>query len=88
MYVTLVNLPRVTSCHTASPLVDPLFLWNKSFLMYGDQHLFLLGNISTMQALLMVLANSLGSICLKSVLMFIKLFLIFSNMLSASLIGK
>jgi hypothetical protein len=35
MYVTLVSLPKVTSCHTPSPLVDPLFLWSKSFLMYG-----------------------------------------------------
>jgi hypothetical protein len=36
----------------------------------------------------MILANSLGCICLKSVLMFIKPFLTFSNMLSVSLIEK
>jgi hypothetical protein len=36
----------------------------------------------------MVIASSLGFICLKSVLMFIKFFLIISSMLNASLIGK
>jgi hypothetical protein len=40
MYMTLVNSPRATSCHTLFPLVFPLFLWNKCSLMYGVPHLF------------------------------------------------
>jgi hypothetical protein len=50
--------------------------------MYGDQHQSLLENIH------IILVSSLGYICSKSVLMFIKCFLISNNLLRESLIEK
>jgi len=74
LFVIHVSVPKVIDCLTQNPLVSPLHLLLSFSLMFGVLPLHRLAGMIIMLALLMTLANTLGSISSRRSLMFFQVF--------------